>query len=111
MIETRERQNTTGSMWRKHYDNGLTGITLLYSYNTVVGYIRGYAPIDDNMNLFCGKDNVVLIDSGYYSATTNKHQSSYREEFGVERADTFDYKAFLKRAERDGVDVKGGWNN
>ena len=109
-METRERQNTTGSMWRKHYDNGLTGITLLYSYNTCVGYIRGHAPIGDRMNLFCGKDNVVLIDSGNYSTTTNKQQSLYRQEFGVERADTFEYKAVLKRAEKDGVYVKGGWN-
>jgi hypothetical protein len=49
--------------------------------------------------------------SGGYSQTTAQHLSKYRDEFGLERGDTFDYPAFVKRAEIDGVQIKGGWNN
>jgi len=85
------KTNSTGSMSREFND----GVMLLYSYYTVVGYV---------------KDGKAVICSGPYSATTSKHLSKYREEFGIDKEDTYEYAAFLKRAELDGVNVKGGWN-
>lgn len=90
--------NSTGSMSRKTVqdNDGLYSIVLLYSYGTVVGYY---------------KDGRCVLMSGGYSVTTAQHLSKYRDEFGLERGDTFDYLAFKKRAKIDGVNIKGGWNN
>jgi len=90
--------NSTGSMSRKTVqDNeGHYSIVLLYSYGTIVGYY---------------KDGRCVLMSGGYSMTTAQHLSKYRDEFVLERGDTFDYPAFVKRAEIDGVNIKGGWNN
>ena len=87
--------NSTGSMSRMvdYYDGR---IIKLYSYATVVGYVKD------------GK--VVLVAGNTYSQTTSQHLSKYRDEFGINPEDTFEYRAFLKRAELDGVNVKGGWN-
>lgn len=85
------KTNSTGSMSRTFED----GVILLYSYNTVVGYV---------------KDGRAVICSGPYSATTSKHLSKYRDEFGIDKENTFEYAAFVKRAELDGVNVRGGWN-
>ena len=91
--------NSTGSMSRTTVKDkdGFYSTLLLYSYQTVVGYIKN------------GK--VVLVAGNTYSQTTSQHLSKYRDEFGINPEDTFEYRAFLKRAELDGVDVKVGWNN
>ena len=91
--------NSTGSMSRTTVKDkdGFYSTLLLYSYQTVVGYIKN------------GK--VVLVAGNTYSQTTSQHLSKYRDEFGINQEDTFEYRAFLKRAELDGVDVKVGWNN
>ena len=90
--------NSTGSMSRTTVKDkdGFYSTLLLYSYQTVVGYIKN------------GK--VVLVAGNTYSQTTSQHLSKYRDEFGINPEDTFEYRAFLKRAELDGVNVKGGWN-
>ena len=95
------KTNSTGSMsrdfiWTPEDDEQQVFTTLLYSYNTVVGYVQ--------------KNKRPVICSGPYSATTSKHLSKYREEFGIDKEDTYEYAAFLKRAELDGVNVQGGWN-
>jgi len=91
------KTNSTGSMSREFND----GVILLYSYNTVVGYVH--------TNLLQTNKKPVIC-SGPYSATTSKHLSKYREEFGIDKEETYEYAAFLKRAELDGVNVRGGWN-
>jgi len=83
--------NTTGSM-SSEIENGAIK---LYSYNTVMGYIKD------------GK--TVLVDGGY-SMTTAKHLSKYRDMYSIDREQTYEYKAFIKRAELDNVKVLGGWN-
>jgi hypothetical protein len=90
--------NSTGSMSRKTVQDheGYYSIVLLYSYGTIIGYV---------------KDGRCVLMSGGYSTTTAQHLSKYRDEFGLERGDTFDYPAFVKRASIDSVNVKGGWNN
>jgi hypothetical protein len=89
----RIKTNSTGSMSREVTKDG---VTLLYSYDTIVGYVKD------------GK--VVLVAGNTYSKTTSQHLSKYRDEFGINPEDTFEYRAFLKRAELDGVNVLGGWN-
>ena len=90
--------NSTGSMSRTTVQDrdGFYSTLLLYSYQTVVGYVKD------------GK--VVLVAGNTYSQTTSQHLSKYRDEFGINPEDTFEYRAFLKRAELDGVNVLGGWN-
>ena len=122
-----EKQNSTGSMWRKYIDDGLIGKTIFYSYDTVVGYAIGHHEIDDKWgvppvrvvnNKIMGKEKGVEVTKyGFvfvlpiYSHTTSKHQTQYRNEFNISKDECFEYDAFIKRAERDGVDVIGGWNN
>jgi len=81
-----ETLNTTGSMSRVQYDD----VTLLYSYSTIVGYV---------------KDFKTVITNHYYSNTTNRHLYNFREMYGVNKEDTFELGAFYKRAELDGVRV------
>lgn len=83
--------NTTGSM-SSEIENGAIK---LYSYNTVMGYVKD--------------GRAVLVDGGY-SMTTAKHLSKYREMYSIDREQTYEYKAFIKRAELDNVKVLGGWN-
>tara|TARA_R110002012_G_C11273222_1_gene569712 strand:- start:121 stop:390 length:270 start_codon:yes stop_codon:yes gene_type:complete len=83
--------NTTSSM-SSEIENGAIK---LYSYNTVMGYIKN------------GK--AVLVNGGY-SMTTAKHLSKYRDMYSIDREQTYEYKAFIKRAELDNVKVLGGWN-
>lgn len=73
-------------MSRVQYD----GVTLLYSYSTIVGYV---------------KDDKAIITNYYYSNTTNRHLYNFREMYGVNKEDTFELGAFYKRAELDGVQV------
>ena len=84
--------NSTGSMSIEFTEEG---ILLMKSYNTVVGYSF--------------KNKTVIVDT-FYSTTTSSHLRNFRDMFGVEREDTFEYRAFIKRAELDGVNVKGGMN-
>ena len=81
-----ETLNSTGSMSRVQYDD----VTLLYSYSTIVGYV---------------KDGKAIITNHYYSNTTNRHLYNFREMYGVMNVDTFELGAFYKRAELDGVQV------
>jgi len=83
---------STGSMSTSFED----GAIKLYSYHTIVGYI---------------KNGKAIIVNGGYSTTTAKHLSNYRDSYSVNKDDTFEYEAFIKRAELDGVNVLGGWNN
>jgi len=73
-------------MSRVQYDD----VTLLYSYSTIVGYV---------------KDGKAIITNHYYSNTTNRHLYNFREMYGVNKEDTFELGAFYKRAELDGVQV------
>jgi len=91
----RTKTNSTGSKSRDiQIIGGWNQATLLYSYDTVVGY---RAEID-------GKVKTVLAQN-CWSITTAKHLSDYRDEFGLEKGDCFNYGAFKKRAKIDGVDV------
>ena len=83
--------NTTGTMSTKIED----GAIKLYSYNTVMGYV---------------KDGKAVLVNGGYSMTTAKHLSKYRDMYSIERGQTYEYKAFIKRAKLDNVRVLGGWN-
>ena len=59
------------------------------------------------------KNGKAIMVNEFYSMTTSKHQSKYREMFSLDRdkGELFEYGAFIKRAELDGVNVLGGWNN
>lgn len=81
-----ETLNSTGSMSRVKYND----VTLLYSYSTIVGYV---------------KNNKAIITNYYYSNTTNRHLYNFREMYGVNKEDTFEIGAFYKRAELDGVQI------
>ena len=91
-VQTKHKINSTGSM---SVDISEDGAVKLYSYNTVVGYVKN------------GK--VVLVDGGY-STTTAKHLAKYREQYGISKEETYEYNAFIMRAYLDGVDVSGGMN-
>ena len=91
-IQTKHKINSTGSM---SVDISEDGAVKLYSYNTVVGYVKN------------GK--VVLVNGGY-STTTAKHLAKYREQYGISKDQTYEYNAFIMRAYLDGVDVSGGMN-
>jgi len=85
--------NSTGSMSTQVEDGALK----LYSYDTVMGYV---------------KNGKAIMVNEFYSRTTSKHQAKYREMFNLDRdkGELFEYGAFIKRAELDGVNVLGGWN-
>ena len=85
--------NSTGSMSTQVEDGALK----LYSYNTVMGYV---------------KNGKAIMVNEFYSRPTSKHQAKYREMFNLDRdkGELFEYGAFIKRAELDGVNVLGGWN-
>tara|TARA_Y100000004_G_C8643679_1_gene298133 strand:+ start:213 stop:509 length:297 start_codon:yes stop_codon:yes gene_type:complete len=91
-IQTKHKINSTGSM---SVDISEDGAVKLYSYKTVVGYVKN------------GK--VVLVNGGY-STTTAKHLAKYREKYGISKEQTYEYNAFIMRAYLDGVDVSGGMN-
>ena len=93
-VSKRQRTNSTGSMSRAITSDG---VTLLYSYDTIVGYVKG--------------DRCVLDKSNTYSQTSASHINKYRDEFGLEPGDTFIYTAFTRRAAIDDVNIYGGWNH
>ena len=93
--------NSTGSLKRiegTRYD-------LIVSYNTPIAYV-----VDIENGTFLNETKVILCNE-FYSMTTRKHQANIRELYSVASIGDFDYAAFVKRAEIDGVDIKGGWNN
>ena len=96
-IKTESRRiktNSTGSMSREVTKDG---VTLLYSYDTIVGYVKD--------------GRCVLVKGNTYSQTSAIHIGKYRDEFGLKPDDTFIYAAFTRRAAIDGVNVYGGWNH
>ncbi len=94
-VQTKHKINSTGSMSVEVSQEGNDSVFKLYSYNTVVGYVKN------------GK--VVLVEGGY-STTTAKHLAKYREQYGISKEETYEYNAFIMRAYLDGVDVSGGMN-
>ena len=85
-----ETLNTTGSMSRVYIRGVFGDVTYLYSYSTVIGYV---------------KDGKAILNNHYYSSTTAKHQAKYREMYSLDKGDTFELAAFYKRADLDGVTV------
>jgi hypothetical protein len=100
-VEREQRLNSTGSLKRiegTRYD-------LIKSYNTIIAYV-----VDVENGTFLNETKVILCNA-FYSMTTRKHQAKIRELYTCSSVGDFDYPAFVKRAEIDGVDIKGGWNN
>ena len=93
--------NTTGSLRRKEG----TSYDIIKSYATPIAYV-----VDIENGTFLNETKVILCNE-FYSMTTRKHQAKIRELYSVASIGDFDYPAFVKRAEIDGVDIKGGWNN
>lgn len=91
----RIKTNSTGSMSRE-LDNFLIDeegilqsktVEIYYSYQTVVGYrLAGQKPV------FC---------ENAWTQTTAQHLSKYRDEFGLEKGDQYEIKAFITRAFTD----------
>ena len=93
--------NSTGTLKRiegTRYD-------LIKSYNTPIAYV-----VDVDNGSFINETKVILCNE-YYSNTTRKHQAKVRELYSHCAAiGEFDLGGFYKRAEIDGVNVKGGVN-
>jgi len=91
----RIKTNSTGSMSRE-LDNFLIDeegilksktVEIYYSYQTVVGYrLAGQKPV------FC---------QNAWTQTTAQHLSKYRDEFGLEKGDQYEIRAFITRAFTD----------
>ena len=77
----------------------------IISYNTPIAYV-----VDVENGSFINETKVILC-SEFYSMTTAKHKNIIRDRYQACSIGEFEYDAFVKRAERDGVDVIGGWNN
>ena len=92
--------NSTGSLRRvegNRYD-------LIVSYSTPIAYL-----VDVENNTFINETKVILCNE-FYSMTTRKHQAKVRELYSFCAIGEFTLGGFLKRAEIDGVDVRGGSN-
>jgi len=92
--------NSTGSLRRvegSRYD-------LIKSYATPIAYV-----VDVENGSFINETKVILCNE-FYSMTTRKHQAKVRELYSGCAIGEFDLGGFYKRAEIDGVDVKGGVN-
>lgn len=100
-VEKVRNLNTTGTLKRiegTRYD-------LIKSYNTPIAYV-----VDVENGTFLNETKVILCND-FYSMTTRKHQNIIRDLYsGVAVIGEFEFKAFVKRAEIDGVNVKGGWH-
>ena len=84
----------------------------IISYNTPIAYV-----VDVNVvnrayenGTFLNETKVILCNE-FYSMTTSKHKNIIKDLYQACSIGEFEYDAFVKRAERDGVDVIGGWNN
>ena len=99
-VEAVHKLNTTGSLKRiegTRYD-------LIKSYATPIAYV-----VDVENGSFINETKVILCNE-FYSVTTSKHQAKVRELYQGCAIGEFNYGGFLKRAEIDGVNVKGGVN-
>ena len=94
--------NTTGTLKRVE----CTRYDLIVSYATPIAYV-----VDVENGSFINETKVILCNY-YYSTTTRKHQAKVREFAEITGAaiGEFDLGGFYKRAEIDGVYVKGGSN-
>ena len=94
--------NTTGNLRRVEG----TRYDLIVSYNTPIAYV-----VDVENGTFFMETKVILCNE-FYSRTTAKHKTWVREFAQISGAaiGEFGLGGFFKRAEIDGVDVKGGWN-
>ena len=94
--------NSTGTLKRVEG----TRYDLIKSYNTPIAYV-----VDVDNGSFINETKVILCNE-YYSNTTRKHQAWVREFAKITGAaiGEFDLGGFYKRAEIDGVNVKGGVN-
>ena len=77
----------------------------IISYNTPIAYV-----VDVENGSFINETKVILCNE-FYSMTTAKHKNIIKDLYQTCSIGEFEYDAFVKRAERDGVDVIGGWNN
>tara|TARA_R100001082_G_scaffold110077_1_gene88889 strand:- start:5123 stop:5479 length:357 start_codon:yes stop_codon:yes gene_type:complete len=92
--------NTTGSLRRVEG----TRYDLIVSYNTPIAYV-----VDVENGTFLNETKVILCNE-FYSMTTAKHKTIIKELYSGCSIGEFELGGFFKRAEIDGVDVKGGWN-
>ena len=77
---------------------------LIKSYATPIAYV-----VDVENGSFINETKVILCNE-FYSMTTRKHQAKIRELYQGCAIGEFDLGGFYKRAEIDGVNVKGGVN-
>jgi len=99
-VESIKKLNSTGSLRRiegTRYD-------LIKSYDTPIAYV-----VDVENGSFINETKVILCNE-FYSMTTRKHQAKVRELYPLTAIGEFDLGGFYKRAEIDGVNVKGGEN-
>ena len=101
-VQAVRKLNSTGSLRRVEG----TRYDLIVSYNTPIAYV-----VDVENGTFLNETKVILCNE-FYSMTTRKHQAWVRQWAKTAGASIgeFDYGGFLKRAEIDGVNVKGGVN-
>ena len=101
VVEVR-KLNSTGSLRRiegTRYD-------LIVSYDTPIAYV---VDVENGRTDFINQTKVILCNE-FYSMTTRKHQAKVRELYSPCAIGEFDLGGFYKRAEIDGVNVKGGVN-
>ena len=108
VVEVR-KLNSTGSLRRiegTRYD-------LIVSYDTPIAYVVDVEYGETNSpyinSSFINVTKVILCNE-FYSMTTRKHQAKVRELYSPCAIGEFDLGGFYKRAEIDGVNVKGGVN-
>ena len=99
-VQNIRKLNTTGSLRR----NEGTRYDLIFSYNTPIAYV-----VDVENGTFLNETKVILCNE-FYSMTTRKHQAIIRKLYSGCAIGEFTFGGFFKRAEIDGVDIKGGWN-
>ena len=99
-VQAVRKLNSTGSLKRVEG----TRYDLIVSYNTPIAYV-----VDVENGTFLNETKVILCNE-FYSMTTRKHQAKVRELYSGCAIGEFDLGGFFKRAEIDGVDIRGGWN-
>ena len=99
-VQAVRKLNSTGSLRRVEG----TRYDLIKSYATPIAYV-----VDVENGTFLNETKVILCNE-FYSMTTRKHQAKVRELYSGCSIGEFDYGGFLKRAEIDRVNVKGGVN-
>ena len=114
-VQAVRKLNSTGSLRRVEG----TRYDLIVSYNTPIAYV---VDVDNGRTDFINQTKVILCNE-FYSMTTRKHQAKVRElyKWSTNNINTnwhpdsaqfgeFTLGGFLKRAEIDGVDIRGGAN-